>query len=346
MTQARGANWLWLTTLFAQCGRAGALDNGRMFSLRRRRRQPGWVALVPEAGELRLACVKPAREVGGRPRLRWLETLAGAEPAQVQGLSALRQRRQLDQRQLVALLRRGQYQVLTLEAPEAPREEWKSASRWLLQDRVDFPVDSAALDILEIPADAAQRRRPSLIAVAAARTAVLPLIDQGRAAGLDWAAIDIAETALRNISALLEEPGRGQALLHIGAEHSHLVVTAGGELLLSRQMEARQASLSQADPDLRQQAFERTSLELQRTLDGFERAFSQVSLARVLVSPALDDFIAYVGDLLYAPVQPLRLDEVLDLEAVPALQGNPQAQADWLCAIGAALRPSQAAVTP
>ena len=39
--------------------------------------------------------------------------------------------------------------------------------------------------------------------------------------------IDVTETALRNIAALAEEPGRGQALLHVG-----LVSLAAGSALL------------------------------------------------------------------------------------------------------------------
>jgi len=302
----------------------------------RPRQLPGWVALAPGRDLARLACVEaPA---GQTPRLQWVAEQDWSDPAN--GLRALKSSRALGQCRLVAVLERGQYQLVTLEAPDVPRSDWKDATRWLLQERVDFPVDTAALDILEIPADAAQRRKPGLIAVAAPRTQLQPMVVQAQQLGAPFTVIDVAETALRNISGLLEEPGRGQALLHVGDGHSTLVVTAGGELLLSRQMDANLPSLTHADPDLRLQAFERTSLELQRTLDGFERNFTQVSLARVLVAPgqALDDFMAYVRELLYVPVQALDLAQALDLSAVPELAADPRMQAQYLIAIGATLR--------
>ncbi|MDM4767779.1 agglutinin biogenesis protein MshI [Pelomonas sp. SE-A7] len=271
------------------------------------------------------------------PRLQWIAQQDWSTPAAA--LKELKASRGLHQHRVVELLERGQYQLVTLEAPDVPRADWKDATRWMLQERVDFPVDTAALDVLEIPADQGQRRKPGLIAVAAPRALVLPLVQQATQAGTPLTAIDVAETALRNISALLEEPGRGQALLHVGEGHSCLVVTAGGELLLSRQMEASLATLGHADPDVRQQAFERTSLELQRTLDGFERSFTQVSLSRVLVAPGqvLEDFMAYVRELLYVPVLALEPGAALDLSAAPEL-ADPRLLAQYLIAVGAALR--------
>lgn len=306
----------------------------------RQRQQPGWVALATGRGIARLACVEST--AGRPPRLLWVAEQDFTDPAA--GLRALKSGRELQLRRIVAVLERGQYQVVTMEAPDVPRADWKDATRWLLQERVDFPVDTAALDVLEIPADAAQRRKPGLIAVAAPRAQLQPLVMQANQAGTPFAAIDVAETALRNISGLLEEPGRGQALLHVGESHSSLVVTAGGELLLSRQMDGNLASLTHADPDLRQQAFERTSLELQRTLDGFERSFTHVSLSRVLVAPGqlLEDFMAYVRELLYVPVQALEPGQALDLAATPELAADPLQLAQYLVAIGACLRGNDA----
>jgi MSHA biogenesis protein MshI len=171
------------------------------------------------------------------------------------------------------------------------------------------------------------------------------IVNAANEAGVSLLALDVAETAMRNVSALLEEPGRGQALLNVGSSHSTLVVTAGGELLLSRSMEVSLAQLTHADVDIRQQAFERTSLELQRTLDSFERLFSQVSLSRVLVSPAqsVEDFLAYLRELVYIPVMALDLGAAFDLTDVPDIAADPQLQSQCLAAFGAALRPGAVA---
>jgi MSHA biogenesis protein MshI len=276
-------------------------------------------------------------EEGRKPALRWACTEAWADPAQA--LRALRRAQPLQQHRSVGLLQHAQYQLLTLDAPDLPRSEWRDAMRWRLKDLVDFPVETAGIDVLDIPADPQQRRPPSLIAIAAARATLQPLADAATDAGAPWHAIDVPETALRNIAVLAAEAGRGEALLHVGHTHSTLVVTAHGELLMSRHIEVTLDQLTEADEDQRQQNFERASLELQRTLDNVERQFSHANLARLQVAPGapLLAFVEYVRDLVYVPVTTFDLAAVIDLSAVPDLT-DPTEQAAYLPAIGAALR--------
>lgn len=306
-----------------------------MLSLRRTKTKPGWVAMAPQGG--RVHAVHVVSEAGRKPVLRWARTESWVEPTQA--LRTLRRTQSGQQHRTVALLQHAQYQLLTLDAPDLPRAEWRDAMRWRLKDLVDFPVESAGIDVLDIPADPQQRRAPSLIAIAAPRAALQPLADAASDAGMPWHAIDVPETALRNIAVLAAEPGCGEALLHVGRAHSTLVVTALGELLLSRHIEVTLDQLIELDDSLRQQSFERASLELQRTLDNVERQFSHANLARLQVAPGapLLGFIEYVRDLVYVPVTAFDIASVIDLSAVPALT-DPTEQAAYLPAIGAALR--------
>ena len=300
-----------------------------------RRTEPGWVAVATLGGRARIVHV--VRREGERPVLRWAQAAAWTDP--VATLRGLRRSRGLARLSKVALLERLQYQLLPIDAPDAPREDWRDAARWSLKDTVDFAMDDAGIDLLEVPNDPAQHRRATLIAVAAPHAQLAPLAAAGADAGLPWQAIDVPETALRNIAALTEEPGRAQALLHTGETHSTLVVTVGGELLLARHIDVSLGQLTAADEDTRTPAYERASLELQRTLDSVERQFSHLSLSRVLVCPGapLAAFVAYARELVYAPVAPLDLAAHIDLSAVPEL-ADPIEQAAWLPAIGAALR--------
>ena len=301
----------------------------------RRSREPGWAAVAP-LGE----CVRVVHMVcsdRARPVLRWADTGPWIDPRST--LRGLRRSRGLNRLRLVTLLERRQYQLLSMEAPDVPRDDWRDAARWSLKDMVDFAMDDAGLALLDVPGDPAQRRRTSLIAVVAPQVQLAPLAALGADAGTSWQAIDVPETALRNIAALTEEPGRAQALLHVGVSHSALVVTVQGELLLARHIDVSLGQLTGLDDDARTQAFERASLELQRTLDSIERQFSHLSLSGVLVCPGapLADFIAYAGELVYAPVAGLDLARYLDLSAAPEL-ADPILQAAYLPAIGAALR--------
>lgn len=299
--------------------------------------KPGWFACAPGGAQAHFALVERPAE-GGRPRVRWVH----AEPWGEDPARALRHARRLGRAsryRCVGLLQRQQYQLVAMDAPDVPREDWRSAVRWRLKDMVEFAVDSAGVDVLEVPPEASSRRQAALIAVASPAEALRPLIEAGEEAGLHWTAVDVAETALRNLSALFATSGRSHALLHFGPTHGTLVITLGGELLLSRQIDVSAGQIADDNETLRQQAFDRAGLELQRTLDGFERVFTQTSLERLQVLPGtgVEAFCDYARDLVYVPVAEADPADVLDLQAVPALQ-QPGALAPYLVAIGAALR--------
>lgn len=301
----------------------------------RRSIEPGWVGVSFE--DTRLRMVRVLRAAGARPAVQWIWQGEPVETARQ--LSAARQRHRLDRQQCVALLTRGQYQISTLDAPDVPRPEWRDAVRWQLRDMLEFSADHAAIDVLEIPGDTAVRRHPQVLVVAAPREAVLAMAFAAQEVGLDWAAIDVAETALRNVSALTEPPQRAQALLHFSEHHGTLVITHGGELLMTRQIDVQAAHFASADFGQREAALDRAGLELQRTLDNFERLASHVSLARLLIcpGPGTAALIEHARALIYVPVLPLDLSEALDLDAVPELR-QPEQQTPWLVALGAALR--------
>lgn len=290
---------------------------------------------MPQGESAIWACVEPARSPQGRPAVRWLACEdwrdAGATLRRLRGSRALHRRR------TVALLPRGHYTLRQIDAPDTPRTEWAQAARWLLKDGLDFAVDAAAIDVLQIP-PAASHRRPQLLAVAAAHERLRPLVQTAIDAGAPWRALDITETALRNLGALVEPAGRAQALLHFERAHGTLVITAGGELLAVRELDIGLDALSAADPALREPAQDRAVLELQRTLDGFERQFSQVVMARLLVSPgaALEPFIARAREQVFVPVSAFDAAAALDLSALSNVDAELLARA--LPAIGAALR--------
>ena len=293
------------------------------------------MAIAPQQGKATAACVE--RQDGQPPRVHWVDSCEWGDARTA--LRGLRSSHGLHRHRCVALLDRPMYRLLPLDAPDMPREEWRHAVRWQLKDMVDFPVEDAAVDVLEIPGDPARRRAPQMLAVAAALDTLKPLLAAADAVGAPWQAVDIGETALRNISALVEPEGRAQALLHVGEAHSTLVLTAGGELLMARQLAATLESLSNPDDEARERAFDDAGLELQRTLDGFDRLFSHLSLSRLLVAggTGLEAFNAHIRELSFVPVLPLELGDTLDLSATPQL-ADPALLARHLGAIGAALR--------
>lgn len=238
------------------------------------------------------------------------------------------------------LLAGGEYQLLSVEAPNVAQNELKTAVRWRLKDMLDFHIDDATIDVLDIPADKnAAAGRPHAMFAVAARNSLIEsrqgLFDEG---AISLSVIDIPEMAQRNIAALLEQEGRGLAMLSFDEDGGLLTISAGGELYLSRRIDVNLAQLLDPNPNSQHIYFDKITLELQRSLDHFDRQYHFVSVARLLLAPTgaagLHEFLA---QNLYMPVEVLDLAEVFDLEAAPELAAV-EAQQRFFLTLGAALR--------
>lgn len=306
-----------------------------MVFLKRARKQDSWLSLA--IGRDGIAAASIARGAG-RPVVQRAQFFAGVPDAQALDRAGKELRAQSFR--ITTLLGSGEYQLLTVDAPNVPADEMKTAVRWRLKDMLDFPVSDATIDVLDIPQDPNAAVRPQrMMFVVAARNALVAARQKLFGdAKVGLSVIDIPEMAQRNIAAMLEPAGRGLAMLTLGEDGGLLTVTYGGELYLSRRIDMPLASLTDADPDRRNQAFDRITLELQRSLDNFERQFSFVSVSRLVVGPseaaALTDYLA---SNLYMPVDSLDLGTLFDFAQVPELQQR-SAQQRFLLSLGAALR--------
>jgi MSHA biogenesis protein MshI len=168
---------------------------------------------------------------------------------------------------------------------------------------------------------------------------IAPLVQAFQAAKVPLTAIDLPEISQRNLAALFEEHGRGLATLIFDDDEGLLTFTQKGELLVVRHIDITARQLMTADGARRETLFERIALDVQRSLDNFDRSYSAIPLAHLLVAPipGADGFVSHLRDNLTVPVVPLELSSVLDLGAVPALL-DPLRQFQCLRAIGAALR--------
>lgn len=241
----------------------------------------------------------------------------------------------------------GEYQLLSVDAPNVPPEELKTAIRWRLKDMLDFHIDDATIDVLDIPVDkSAATRSHSMFSVAARNQ----LIEQRQTLFADTkiplSVIDIPEMAQRNFSALLEPEGRGIALLSFDSEGGLLTVTYSGELYLSRRIDVPITQLDQADSAQRSACYDRITLELQRSLDHFDRQYHFITVSKLVVAPLGNPAINlqdYLASNLYLPVESLSLDEILDVSKVPDL-ANAESQQRYFMTLGAALREEEAAL--
>ncbi|WP_308602476.1 MULTISPECIES: agglutinin biogenesis protein MshI [unclassified Massilia] len=240
----------------------------------------------------------------------------------------------------ITVLSPGEYQILLVDAPNVAVDELKTAVRWRLKDLLDFHVDDATIDVADLPVDAnaAVRAQHSMFAVAARNSVIGARQKLFSAAKVDLSVIDIPEMAQRNISALVEPAGRGVAMLSFGEDGGLLTVSYRGELYLARRIDIALAQLLDEDHDRKNASFDRVTLELQRSLDNFERQYSFISVAKLVLAPSpITGLDEYLSSNLYTPVETLDLATVFDFARAPEL-ADVGLQQRFLVPLGAALR--------
>lgn len=240
-----------------------------------------------------------------------------------------------------SLLSAGEYQLLSVDAPNVPADELKTAIRWRLKDMLDFHVDDATIDVLDVPVDKdAPVRTHSMYAVAARNHVIKQRQAIFEKAKIPLKVIDIPEMAQRNISALLEQDGRGMALLSFDASGGLLTVTFSGELYLARRIDVTLQQLQQAEGEQKNTCYDRVTLELQRSFDHFDRQYRFIALSKLMLSPLGDagaGLQEYLIANLYVPVEMLMLQAVMDISKVPELK-QLENQQRYFLTLGAALR--------
>lgn len=308
----------------------------------RSRRHPGWLAL--QLHEDHVDLVYARRGPDGRPQVAWCDSFR-KEESHAFTLSRLRKELKLDRYHRTTLLPSAHYQLREIDAPGVPEAEVKAAVRWRMKEMIDYPLESATVEVLSIPADpAGPGDHAALCAVTARNEDIATCAAPFNAARVPLDAIDIPELAQRNIAALFEPEDRGVALLAFYAEDGMLTFTRGGELYVSRRIEIPLAQLMDDDPARRAEHLARIGLEVQRSLDHFERQYRYVPLSKLLLAPLPRDIglHEYLASNIDGTVESIDLRAAMDFSSAPDLE-QPERQSQYLPLVGAALRSEQGA---
>lgn len=303
------------------------------------KRTGGWMSIVLQAEGVRACHV--TRSSQAMPSVEWVAYYPSNKSVNDKPLDKLAKDLRAGRYQCTSLLGANEYQLLSVEAPAVPRDELKTAIRWRLKDMLDFHVDDATIDVLDVPIDKnAPVRNHSMYAVAARNQVIEQHQAMLIAAKIPLLAIDIPDLAQRNISALLEPEGRGVALLSFDGDGGLLTVTYAGELYLSRRIDVTLPQLLQAEGDKKSAYFDKITLELQRSLDHFDRQYHFITLSKLLLAPMAGEELSlkeYLAANLYVAVESFTLDAILDIAKVPELKSS-DAQQHYFLTLGAALR--------
>jgi MSHA biogenesis protein MshI len=224
------------------------------------------------------------------------------------------------------------YQLLLGEAPKVPLDELAEALRWRVKDLIQYPIADAIVDAFLLPEDSARGGSRMSYAVVAQRHHVAHLVAQARAAQLRLKSIDIPELALRNLVQQCCDTKRGIALIKLGQGDGSLHIIRDGNLYLSRQF-----SLAYNGGLLDELPAEALVLELQRSLDYFERQMRQAAPSHVYLcgeNITHNKLTSQIRDSLSVKIDVLNMRSGLQIKETVQEQNI----APCLLSVGAALR--------
>lgn len=189
------------------------------------------------------------------------------------------------------LLDPGQYSLVQVERPPVPAEEWVAALRWKVRDLIGFPVEEAVMDAFEIPGLETRGRPPGLYLAVARKDELRPGIQRIREAGLDLLRIGIADLAWASAARTMTPGEDSLAVLVLDLRGGSMLILRDESLFVVRRFEfdaSEQRALRDAPAAaLGSRWIERVALELQRTLDYFDRTHQRPPPGRLLLLTAI-----------------------------------------------------------
>ena len=109
------------------------------------------IAVIP--GQSGLSIAAAHHNVSGLPTLSRCEFIGWNDIANEENLLRKKVHQYgLGKQQFSTSLQIGDYTVLSVDSPDVPPAELRSAIRWQIKDLIDYHIDDAVLDVFDAPA--------------------------------------------------------------------------------------------------------------------------------------------------------------------------------------------------
>ena len=299
------------------------------------------------------------RNAGQPPTLQSIQYSAINNKAETASLlKKVAHKNKLEDKAIATSLLINDSNLVMLEKPEVAENELRQAVRWRVKDSLSFDIDSAIIDVFEIPGQKERGRAPLVYVTAAEKESLKQCIQLFSEQSLEVESIDIAELVMRNIAALLPEDQQGVALLKLDAAKGLMTLTQDSSLYLARNIdvgynsllatnsvlgetpnEDSGLSLEESMPPDQQRSLDAIVLEVQRSLDYYESHFAKHAINSLVIAPLpyeIPGMIKYLASALGLQVRLLDLNAILDTKSPM----SHETQANCFFAIGTALRES------
>ena len=195
----------------------------------------------------------------------------------------------------VITLERQLYALHQIERPAVPDAEIVSAARWKVKELLGYPIDEAVLSAYEVPGTESRSKQDILYVVSARKARVGELVAAAESAGLVPIKVFIEDMALRTLATIGSGSIGSAALLHIADRSASVSIVSDKLLYVSRAIEFSRDELDFLDSgeegggiaglaNLGDDLNSRLALEVQRTLDYFDRQFTRPPVRELYVA--------------------------------------------------------------
>lgn len=218
---------------------------------------------------------------------------AGKPEDQQDILCKLADRHNLAEYDCHLVLTSDNYRRINIEAPAVAENEIIEATRWKINELIDFPVDKAVIDYYHAPMAVRANSSKMLEVIASPIDIVSEQIEKCTKAGLQLKVIDIQETTLRNLAVHTPENERGIALLYLLEHSATLLIQKEATIYVSRKFEIGYKKLGLDEPYssdcLTANAHNNLALEIQRSLDYVESYYGIPPISALAVIPLAEN---------------------------------------------------------
>lgn len=223
------------------------------------------------------------------------------------------------------------YRLLQLEKPTVPDNEIADASRWLIKDLIDFPLDDVALDVFYAPPRTNQQEKVNIVATRLSYLRDFAVLLSS--IGLATKQINIAQLAINDLLMQMPEAKKGAVFLYVEADCFRLVISCKGQMYLERKLVFHPGQLLSDDAD--SERLDAFLLEVQRSLDFYQTQYGQSPPAKLYLDPLFQEQKVTAPKIMAGFSIPT---EIFDLNALLKLPESVDSKLQSYClpAIGAA----------
>ncbi len=244
-----------------------------------------------------------------------LKTWAGDE--RVHALVSYIKECKLQKSPCVGILSSEDYETYLIEKPAVSTQELRSALRWRVADLIELPLESVAIDYIELP-----KKRASAVdmiyMIAANQNAIAQNVAIMKAAHLKPISMDIPESALACFFSKQQDIQRPKAFISVQGNSVHLQIIKHDWLLMMRRL----------DIDIEQYHGETNlfcqelGLQIQRSLDYCSSTFSDTSNAIIILERSIynEALQSHLENTLGLSVHPMHLTQIEDISDPFVLQ--------------------------